>query len=448
MLAGRAQELKYLNNYYRRSGSQIIVMYGASGIGKQAILREFLLDKPHYIYQARPASEREQLYQWGNELGLDGHKLPKYPDYDDIFSAILDKLRLKKVFVINDFPYIVKNSPTFVAKLVNMAHSQWNQGQVMIILTGSQIGWIENSMVGKIGEASYELTGFLKIKELSFHDLSDCFVSQTTAENIEAYAVLGGNPSLWQHFHERRTTKQNIIANILAPQAFLHRHSERIVAEELRETGIYYTILAAIAAGHHKLNDLYRHTEFSRAKISVYLKNLSELGLVEKSLYYDASRGHYRISNHFVHFYFTYLYPHLSDIRRLSGEELYETHIEPTFKSYVSNYYKLVCISKLEQWNRENRLPFTFEQCGEWVGKEGTIDIIAKDSEGKILIGQCNWEKPLMTYDDYEWLLFCAEKAKLNYDFVYLFSAGRFDEKLNLEAKVKESIRLIGASEL
>jgi AAA+ ATPase superfamily predicted ATPase len=329
-----------------------------------------------------------------------------------------------------------------------MAHGQWNQGEVMVALLSSQTGWIENSMVAKIGEQAYELSGFLKIKELSFYEITTYFREYKMEDSIEIYAVLGGNYGLWRYFNERMSAKQNIIANILSPQSFLHRHGERIVAEELRETGIYNTILAAIAAGHNRLNNLYRHTGFSRAKISVYLKNLMELELVEKLFSFNTKKGYYRITNHFVHFYFTYLYPHLSDLSYLRADEFYSAYIEPTFKSYVTGYFRLVCIAKLAYWNKMGSLPLSLGQSDEWVGKDGTIDIIAHDDEGKTLLGLCNWEKPLMTYEDYEWLLFCADKAGLKADFIYLFSGGRFDEKLSLEAKVKPNIRLIGADDL
>ena len=127
---------------------------------------------------------------------------------------------------------------------------------------------------------------------------------------IEAYAVLGGIPGLWNHFSDKLSIKENICRNILDSKAFLFGEGQRMVEEELRETGVYNTILSSIAAGNHKLNDLYLHTEFSRAKISVYLKNLMELELVEKIFSYDTEgkantqKGIYRISNHFVHFYF------------------------------------------------------------------------------------------------------------------------------------------------
>ena len=78
----------------------------------------------------------------------------------------------------------------------------------------------------------------------------------------------------------------------------------------------------------------------------------------------------------------------------------------------------------------------------------GNIDLIAQNEEGKTLICLCNWEKPMMTYDDYEWLLFCVKKAKIEADYIFLYSGKNFDEKLTLEAKVKPNLKLIPASQL
>ena len=58
---------------------------------------------------------------------------------------------------------------------------------------------------------------------------------------------------------------------------------DKMAVGGIAETAVYDTILATLADGRHgKLNDMYAHTGFSRAKISVYLKNLMELELVEK----------------------------------------------------------------------------------------------------------------------------------------------------------------------
>ena len=179
-----------------------------------------------------------------------------------------------------------------------------------------------------------------------------------------------------------------------------------------------------------------------------------ELELVEKVFSYDTEgkantqKGIYRISSHFVHFYFTYLYPHLSSLEQMTPGEFYNKYIEPFFRSYVTEYYKKVCRQYMEKWNRWEKLPIRADRIGEWVGKLGNIDIIVQNDTGETIISICNWENPVMRYDDYEWLLFCAEKARIRADYIYLFSAGSFDEQLKREAKEKHNLRLISMDEM
>ena len=78
----------------------------------------------------------------------------------------------------------------------------------------------------------------------------------------------------------------------------------------------------------------------------------------------------------------------------------------------------------------------------------GLFDVIAQNANGDTIVSICNWDKPMMRYDDYEWLLFCCQEAKIRVDYVYLFSVKRFDEKLNLEAKVKNNLKLISLEDM
>lgn len=452
-MAGKERtELQYLNHYYEKEGSQLVVLYGQKNMGMTGMIQDFCHDKPQSYYRARPCSEREQLYLWGCELKEEGAFLSPYPAYSDLLYSIIEKRSRKKVIVIEEFQNIIKQSRDFMPELIQFIHNQWNNQPVMVILASTSIGWIENSMVQKIGEAAYEISGFIKMKEQSFFDAARRFPDSTKEQQIELYAILGGFPELWTHFEEGITVKENICRHILRRDSFLHEEALRLVAGELRETGVYHAILAALAAGRQKLNDLHLHTGFSRAKISVYLKNLMELEIVEKVFSYDTAgrentqKGIYRIQNHFVNFYFRYLYPHMSRLAVMPAEEFYETYIAPDFRSFTAPFFSQVCREYIERMNHKERLPITYVRAGEWVGKVGNIDIAAQDEEGHTLICLCNWEKPVMLYEDYEWLLFCAEKAKLPADHIYLFSASRFDEKLILESKVKSNLKLIDLS--
>lgn len=453
MLLGRTSELKYLNNYYDREGSQILVVYGQKHIGKTTLVREFVEDKPGYYYLARPCSEREQTYQWGRQLIRDGYEINQFPSFHDIFAKITRRSSGKKVLVIDEFQNIVRASDRFIEELVAFVHSQWNRDEIMVVLCSSSIGWIENSMITRIGDAAYELSGFLKIREMPFEDIVQRFPNFRIEECVEAYAILGGFPGLWNQFDDRLTIQQNICRNILDVNSFLFEEGERMLTEQLREPGVYNTIMASIAAGNYKLNNLHLHTEFSRAKISVYLKNLIELEIVEKVFSYDTAgkenvqKGIYRISHPFVDFYYTYMYPYLSDLQTMSVGEFYNHYIMPDFRKYVAGYFKKVCRQHLTKLNSKHKLPIMLDVVGEWVGKAGELDIIAQDEEGHTLIGLCNWEKP-MAYEDYENLLGHAKKAKINADYVYMYTAFRFDERLNLEAKIKSNLKLVQISDI
>ncbi len=442
-------ELQYLNHYYEKEGNQLVVLYAQKNMEMTELVRYFCSDKPYSLYRARPCSEREQLYLWGNELKEEGASLSVYPAFSELFGAMTAKRAKKRVIIIEEFHHIIKQSQDFMEQLVGFMHNAWNSQQVMVLLCSTSIGWVENSMIRKIGEAAYAISGFIKVKEKSFFDMVRRFPENTRWQQVEIYAVMGGFPGLWKHFEEGLSVRENICRYILQKDCFLHEEALRLVADELRETNVYHSILTALASGKQKLNDLYLHTGFSRAKISVYLKNLMELEIVEKVFSYDtagrenAQKGIYRIRNHFVQFYFRYLYPHMSRLDAMAPELFYDTYIAPDFRSFTAPAFGQVCREYIEYLNIRGQLPFTYTKAGEWVGKVGDIDIVAQDDNGNTIIGFCNWEEPVLQYEDYEWLLFCARKAKLAADYVYLFSASGFDRELIQEAEAGTGLQLI-----
>ncbi len=454
MVTVRKAEADYLTSYYNRTGSQILVVYGKRNVGKTFLLRDFAQDKPCSYYLAESASEREQCFQWGRKLRKKGAELSQYPDYGEILKSLAGGGNDKRVIIIDEFQYLVKAGGQFMKALVDFVHNRSGKVPVLVILCSSSIGWVENSMITRIGESAYGLSGVFKIREPDFKGIMELFPEYSMKRGIETYAVLGGLPGLWEYFDEKLSIKENICRYILNRTSFLYGEGQRIVAEELRETGVYNTLLSAIAAGYVRLNDLYRHTGFSRAKISVYLKNLMELELVERVFPFhvegkgDTQKGCYRISNHLVNFYFTYLYPNFTSLEELSPGEFYNQLVAPTFKSYVAEYFKAVCRQYIETLSKQKRLPVEVGRVGRWNGKAGSIDIAAQGKNGEILVGICNWSNPLMHYGDYERLLSCAERAGFKTDYIYLFSASYFDEMLNLEAKIKENLKLISMDEL
>lgn len=437
---GRSAEISFLEQYYGMPGSCVLVVYGGRGVGKTRLLKEFCRGRMAYYYLARACSEREQCCQWGNELRESGAVVAKYPGYEELFAAsVEDRETEKQVLVIDEFQHMIKGGSIFFEKLAEFTENRLLSRPVMVVLCSSASGWVENHMVGKLGSRAAVIGGFLKVRELRFAELRELFPQYGFEDCMRIYAVLGGNPGYWRSFQPELSAGDNIIRNILAGGSRLHGEMEAYLEQELREPGVYNTILAAMARDCGKLNDIYRHTGFSRAKISVYLKNLMELDLVEKVYSYDtegranAQKGIYRIANPYVRFYFRYLFPNGSMLQRLSPEEFYAQKVAGSLDLYVEEAYRRIC---REHMGRDYRV------VGEWLGKTGAVDIVASDGQGKVGTGVCVWSRT-MEYRDYEWLLFSMKKARISGDDVRLYCEKGFDDELRRKAE-EGKVKLLG----
>ena len=453
MFLGRTVELSYLEQRYGKPGSQMLVVYGQKNVGRTTLIREFAKGRPFVFLRARSCSGKEQRYLWSGECNENRSPAERYPSYSDLFSMIAKRSTDKVILVIDEFQNVVKNDPAFMKELTAFLRNQGQIQEIFVILSSSSVGFIENSLVSRIGEAALSISGFLKVKELKFSHLKQYFSNYTTKECLEVYSVLGGFPGLWVHFDTTLSVKENLIAKFLDKNSVLLREALFYVENELRETSVYFTILESLASGRQKLNDLYLHTDFSRAKISVYIKNLMELELVEKIFSYDTDgksntqKGIYRIQNPLVNFYFHFIYPYLSNLELMRPDEFYDYFVASGFRIFVEPSMKKMCLEQMQQLNDVGELPIRFVKSGEWVGKIGTIDIVAQDEIGHTLLVLCNYEKKVLTVDDYDWLLFLAKKAKLIPQAVYLYTVGEFDEALTQMAAKDYGIRLVSLKE-
>ncbi|MBO5291661.1 MAG: ATP-binding protein [Lachnospiraceae bacterium] len=451
MISRNAQR-EYLEQFYKRADSQLIVMYGARGAGKTRLLKEFIQNKAYCYYQARPCSDREQAHLWSMECRENGMQPAEYPEYDELAEGLLQTGHTKEklVVVIDEFQHMVRGGKSFIQSMVKLLHHTWDAREVLIILCSSCIGWVENSMVTRMGEAAFEISGFLKIRDLGFTELLRYFEGSYTAEEcLGFYSILGGIPGLWKYVDRKQSIRDNICRLLLEDEGILQREAREMVDGQLRESSVYHAILAAIAAGSIKLNDLYHDTGFSRAKISVYLKNLMELEIVEKVFSFDSEgrentqKGIYRISNHLVRFYFRFLYPHLSALSMLEPEVYYDRYIAGEIAEYAAGFFGKVCTQYIEQENQKGNLPIRFERSGEWVGKKGSLDLVAQNEEGRTLICGCDYGMAPMTYERFEEWMDCVRAARLSADEIYLFAREKFEERLQLLAKENEKVHLV-----
>lgn len=450
----RKAQIKRLEELYQQDGNQLVILYGRRENGIRELLQDFCKEKKSFYYYAPEVSAKAQQQRMIREVEKQYDVSLSEESYDSCFSRVKSGDASKLVLIIDEFEHIVKKDQQFMESILKLKQHKLYPGPVMILLYTSAVAWAQQNMFKTLEKYKKKIDATEQLSELKFVEMVQSFPDYTVSQSVEVYGVIGGVQEYMEKWDESRDIRYNICKHILSSDGFLFGEAERIISKELREFSVYNTILEALASGKRKLNDLYQETGFSRAKISVYLKNLMAFDMVEKVTSFEtggwenAQKGLYQIKDTFINFWFKFVYPHLSDLYRMEPEKFYDTYIANGLEEYLNRYFVKVCVEYLELMNQVHKLPLQMHKMGTWIGKQGHIDIIVQNEVRENLICLCNWSEPEMTFEMCQKLFQSMEQAKLTANYYYLFSAKSFDEKLRKMVSADKRILLVDMNQL
>ena len=450
----RARELSQLERFYERSENTLTFLYGRKGCGKEKLLYRLAQGKPYFYYRARQCSPVQQLHMMENQIRAAYGIKERLTSYEDCFSSLPVFAGQKLILVIDEAQCAIKKDGLLRAALQAVREGRLYKGKVMIIVASSSIVWSENSFPELAKTADMQFDANIRLGNLSFMDIRKSFPEYSFYQAMCTYSILGGVPHYLNMWDGRASLKDNICKHILSSQGYLFSEAQDYISTELRELSCYDTILACLAAGYEKLNSLHEKTGYSRAKISVYIKNLAAFGIVgkvnsiETGGWDNVQKGVYHVIDRYTHFWFNFVYPHLSELFSSRPEEFYDKFIGPYLDEYMKKYFVVVCREYLQELNSLKTLPIHADYIGTWIGKEASIDIVAADKAGETMAGMCNLHCGLMPYSYYKDLLKTLKKAKINPKVIYFFSVTGFDDQLLALAKKNKSIVLKNMTEV
>ena len=463
MFIGREAELKFLQDKYTEEGGQLIVLYGRRRIGKTETLREFCKDKPHIFFSCTQTTDRVQLRNFSNRMFKEDipakNYISEFADWERAFRAILDLPYhdQKKLLVIDEFPYMCRGNRSIPSILQNLWDTELRNDNVMLILCGSAMSFIEKELLSEKNPLYGRATGIYKMKEMGFYDAAKFFPDYSDQDKILAYAVLGGIPHYLRQWNPELSVDENIKRNILTKGCILYSEVEFLLHQELRETPIYNSIIEAVALGSTKLNDISQKSLIEdTSKTSVYLKNLIELGIIEREFSVDAkikeqansSRGTYRLTDNFFRFWYSFGFANFSQLEDGDVDGVYEYVVKPALHEFTSFAFEDICREFVREMQKKNELPFRYSKMGRWFGKstvrdakaasgfrtaETEIDllVISKGAE-EYLVGECKFKGEPFSYSEYLDTLAKLSPLKEKAKFYYaLFSENGFDKKIS-----------------
>ena len=462
MFIGREVELKFLQDKYTEERGQLIVLYGRRRVGKTETLREFCKDKPHVFFSCTQTTDLVQLRNFSSRMFKENipakNYISEFADWEKAFRAVLDLPygNQKKLLVIDEFPYMCRGNKSIPSILQNLWDAELRDSNVMIILCGSAMSFIEKELLSEKNPLYGRATGIYKMKEMGFYDAIKFFPEYSDRDKVLTYAVLGGIPHYLRQWNPKLSVDENIKRNILTKGCILYSEVEFLLHQELRETPIYNSIIEAVALGNTKLNDISQKSLLEdTAKTSVYLKNLMELGIVEREFSVDSKikerantgRGTYRLTDNFFRFWYAFGFANYSQLEDGDVDGVYEYVVKPALHEFASFAFEDVCREFVRMLQKKNELPFRYSKMGRWMGKttvrdekasdglrtaETEIDLLCIGKDAKeYLVGECKFKGVPFSYSEYLDTLAKLTPLKEKSKFYYaLFSESGFDQKI------------------
>ena len=457
----RDEELRKMNRRFHDGGWECVVIYGRRRVGKTALINEFCKDKDTIYFSALNTSSQENLralskavYQYDHP---DAENYPEYTSFESVLGEI-DRLgkRQRIVFVIDEYPYLAKAEPSISSRLQHLIDHSWQESRLYLILCGSSMSFMQNQVLGYESPLYGRRTAQFKIEPLSYKETAVFNPTLSDEENAWVYGITGGIPHYINKLGVRDSLDEAIMENVFDCSGYLFEEPENLLKQELREPGIYNSIITAVAEGASKLNEISTKVGMESGACSKYIKVLTELGILRKETPITEKAGKktiYEIEDNFFRFWYRFVPQNLSMISAGRFSRNYDRLVKSRMHDYMGLVFEKMCKEYLLRYATD--LPFDLADVGQWWGtdpmekKQIQIDIVGVPVQepntriSEYLIGSCKFKNEKIGLDELKLIEHYAEVFGKGKKYYYiLFSLGGFTDELKDAAEDRE-IRLV-----
>ncbi len=454
MFLGRKKELHQLNQFYASNKFEMMIMYGRRRVGKTKLITEFIKDKNAIFYVAEENNDLLNKNKFTQTV-LDHYQANigiRFEYWNDIFKFIASQENKEKlILVIDELPYLAKSNSSFLSILQNAIDHFFSQKNMMIILCGSTISFMENELVSHKSPLYGRKTGQMKVYPMDYISAQLFFPDYSVEDKFKTFSILGGIPHYMIQFNPSKSFEQNIIEKCLNYTTLFYDEPRNLLHQELRTPVVYYAIIEAVAKGASKINEIATKIGEPPSKTSKYMQSLLELEILKRIQPIgrkNSKKSIYRISDPLYTFMFKYVYNYRSLIEQDLGEITWHRNIKDDLGKLYGLMFEKVCLQYLIKLNQTMKLEFLVEEFGTWWGSspitksQEEIDIVGLSKDSGIYC-ECKYRNEKVGIKVYEKLLKRSTLVQRPYQYFYIFSKSGFTEELLSLANKKDNLSLI-----
>lgn len=429
---GRTYELNYLNRLYTQPSSSLCVVYGRRRIGKTRLLTHWLATRqlPGFYWVATDTSAVAVLRSFSHALYRQLHGTSPadpgftYYDWDEAFRELArcaQQSPQKLVVILDEFTYALEAYPDLTHKLQAAWDQTLKQLPIFLVLSGSQIGMMEDEILAQRSPLYGRATGLLQVRQWPFKDVRAAFPRYDIESCVALYSVMGGVPYYLEQLDQQLSVVENIIQRVMQSPLLVQDEPRLLLHDHFQQPGLYAAIIGQVANGENSPKAIAETLGLEQGTVGSYLSTLVRIGLLERETPATerhperTRRSRYRVTDPYLRFYHRFLAPQLPFLLRGAYRAVWNT-IEQHWRAFVGTYtFEELCREWVYVAAEIEQLPFLPQQVGSHWSKTEQIDVVAVNWDGgAVLYGECKWKRDsALTLSEVEKLVQRAEQIEL-----------------------------------
>ena len=437
MFIGREQALNTLNSLYNTDKFEFAVIYGRRRVGKTALINKFSEDKETIFFTGVETNAKQNLENFSRSIMEYNTGMAVDSSFSSFQSALEYVFELAKakriVLVIDEYPYVARASKSLASTLQLLIDKYKDNSKLFLILCGSSMSYMEDHVLAYKAPLYGRRTAQLKIKPFDFFESCRYFTGFKSFDKALAYGIVGGTPQYLTRIDDSLSIEDNVKNTYLNPASSIFEEPNNLLKQEVREPAIYNAVIAAIASGCSKMNEISNKVGEDTSVCSIYIKNLITLGIVKKESPYGEKSSRktiYSIKDNMFRFWYRFVPENTSVISRGAADLVYK-RIAPEFSSYMGDVFEEICKQYLWKLLLAGQCAVNFNDLGRWWGtnpktkSQEEIDIMGADKDS-ILLGECKWTNEKVDLGVLETLAERSKMFKYPKKQIYLFAKTGF----------------------
>jgi AAA+ ATPase superfamily predicted ATPase len=398
-------------------GATLGVVSGRRRQGKTFLLMALCQATGGFYFAADEATDRESLNRLGGVLAeyLNAPAPFTFDSWHAAIDALLAVGRERRVpVVIDELPYLVRANPQLPSIIQNALaplRPEREASRAALLLCGSAMSFMGRLLSGNAplrGRAGLELVVPTLDHQLAarFWGIDDPITA------LKVHAIVGGTPAYRREF--ARDDKPAgpddfdpwVLRTVLSPASPLFREARYLLADEpeLRDIGLYHSVLAAIAGGNSSRSRIASYLGRKSGDLAHPLTVLEDCGMITRERdVFKENRTSYRIAEPLVTFYHSIMRPIWSDLEHTrDASRLWQRSRQRFAGNVLGPHFEQVC----RHWARFMAPESTFGDYPNYVGS-GTVNDPANKTSHEVDVVAFGLDddnrRPLLSIGEVKW---------------------------------------------